>query len=176
MLRATEVSRGARAAVALVALLCTGGCYESDIPLDPAPQFAVDPALLGTWRCLPFDADAQEQPATVVVESPRDRLYGITWQEEGKKADRYEAYASSVRVPRLLNFHELNKSPDSKAWVFGRYTFLRPQVFQLQIVRDEALEKVEKTRPGLRNAIERLRASQSLFVDFCLCVRAKDAK
>jgi hypothetical protein len=165
-----------REVIALVAALCAGACYESDFPLDSAPQLAVDAALLGTWRCLPLNADAQEPPATVVVESPREHYYEVTWQEEGKSPDQYEAHASSVRVPRLLNIQELKDGVGSNKWAFGRYTFFRPQVFQLQMVSDKALEKVEKSRPAVRDAIEHLRENPSLFVDFCVCVRAKDGK
>ena len=171
------MSRRGRAVVVLVAVLGAAGCYESDLPLEPTPPpVAVDASLLGTWRCLPFDADAQEGPATAVVTSPRDYVYAVTWQEEGGGPERYEAYASSVRLPRLLNIHDLKAGTGPKAWAYARYTFLRPQVFQLQIVSDKALEKVEKSRPALRDAIERLRDRPSLFVDFCVCVRAKDGK
>jgi hypothetical protein len=173
MRRVIEMSRRGKA-IALVAVLCAGGCYESDFPLDSAPQVTVDAALLGTWRCLSFDADPQERPATVVVESPREHVYGVTLQEDGKGPEHYEAHASSVRIPRLLNIQELKDGVDSRPWVFARYTFLRPQVFQLQIVSDKALNKVEKSRPAVRDAIERLRASPSLFDDFCVCVRTKD--
>jgi len=106
MRRVIEMSRRGKA-VALVAVLCAGGCYEADFPLDSAPQVAVDAALLGSWRCLSFDAGPQERPATVVVESPRERVYGLTLQEDGKGPEHYEAHASSVRIPRLLNIQEL---------------------------------------------------------------------
>lgn len=164
-------------AVALAAALGAAGCYESDFPLDPVPPpAAVDAALLGTWRCLPVDGDPDEAPATVVVTFPREHVYGMTWQEEGKGPEPYEAYASSVQIPRLLNIHDLKAGATSKTWAFGRYTFLRPQVFQLQLVNDTAIEKVEKTRAAVRDAIERLRDSPSLFMDFCVCVRAKNPK
>jgi hypothetical protein len=173
MRRVIEMSRRGKA-IALVALLCAGGGYESDLPLDSAPQVAVDAALLGTWRCLSFDAHPQERPATVVVESPREHVYGVTLQEDGKGPEHCEAHASSVRIPRLLNIQELKDGVGSRTWVFARYTFLRSQVFQLEIVSDKALNKVEKSRPTVRAAIERLRASPSLLIDFCVCVRTKD--
>ena len=163
-------------AIALVVALSASGCYESDFPLEPAPQVAVDASLLGTWRCLPSDADPQEGPATVVVESARERVYSVTWLEEGQNPDHYQAYASSVRVPRLLNIQEVKEGVGSTTWVFARYTLLRPHVLQLQLVSEKALENVEKSPPAVRKAIERLQGNPSLYEDFCVCVRAKDGK
>jgi len=163
-------------ALALTVALVMNGCYESDFPLDSTAKVSVDRALIGTWRCLPFDGDGQEPPATVVVESARDRLYAIDWREQGKDPERYQAYASTVRVPRLLNIQVLKDGVASTAWIFGRYAFLRPDVVQLQIVRDKALERVEKTPTAIRKAIEGLQDSVSLYEDFCVCVRAREEK
>ena len=96
-----DTSRYARA-LALVAALGACGCYESGFALDQDPRAPMDPALVGTWRCLPVDADADERPATVVVKTARPNVYGVTWQEEGGTPEQYEAHASSA-LPRLLN-------------------------------------------------------------------------
>ncbi len=161
---------------ALMAVALLSGCYESDFPLDPAPQIGVDAALVGTWRCLPLDGGADEQPATVVVQSDGARQYSVTWREGDKDPDRYRAYLSSVRVARLLNVQWLKEGKSDNAWAFMRYSFLRPGVLYLQVVNKDALKNIEKSPAALRRAIERLEKGSSLFVDFCACVRAKDGK
>ena len=46
---------------------CASGCYESEFPLDADPLIDVNPALLGTWRCLPLDGEADEPPVTLTI-------------------------------------------------------------------------------------------------------------
>lgn len=164
---------GARA-LAVIAMALTGGCYESDVPLDAAPRLEVDTAWLGTWRCLPFNADADEQPATIVAKGAADRRYDIAWQEGEKPPDRYDAFASAVGEARLLNVQEVKADGATGKWVFVRPTLLRPDVLQLQIVNEGALKDVERSAPAVRAAIERQAASATLFIDFCVCVRAKE--
>ena len=62
----------------------------------------MNPAVLGTWRCLPLDGDAHEDPVTLTVgrSSGRPRVYDVVWQEDGATPDRYDAYASCCRAPR----------------------------------------------------------------------------
>jgi hypothetical protein len=159
--------------MAVIAAALLGGCYESDFPLDAAPALDVEEQWLGTWRCLPFNADADEDPVTVSVRRGAERRYDITWLESGKAPERYGAFASSVGDTRLLNVQE-SKADGSGKWVFLRPTLLRPNVLQAQIVDADALQRAEKTAPAVRQAIERQLASPALTVDFCVCVRAKD--
>jgi hypothetical protein len=160
-------------ALSVVAAVFISGCYESDVPLDPTPQIGIDLALLGTWRCLPLGAGAEEKPATVVVTSDGPRQYGVTWREGEADPERYRAYLSSVRVPRLLNVQCLKEGKTEKTWEFIRYSLLRPDVLYLQVVSDDALKDTEKSPMALRRAVERLHKQPTLYVDFCACVRAR---
>ena len=164
---------GARA-MAVVAMALVGGCYESDVPLDPEPRLEVDTAWLGPWRCLPFNADADERPATIVARRAADRRYDIAWHEGETPPDRYEAFASAVGEARLLNVREVKADGATGKWVFVRPTSLRPDVLQLQIVNEGALKGVDKSAPAVRAAIERQVSGPTLFIDFCVCVRAKE--
>ena len=164
---------GARA-MAVIASALFGGCYESDFPLDPAPRLELEEAWLGTWRCLPFNADADEDPVTVSVKRGPERRYDITWLESGKAPERYGAFASSLGDTRLLNVQESKADGAGRKWVFLRPTLLRPNVLQAQVVDADALKGTEKTAPAVRQAIERQLASPALTVDFCVCVRAKE--
>lgn len=158
-----------------LAALALGGCYESEFALDAAPQVAIDPAVLGTWRCLPIDADADEQPATMVVARAGSRAYAVTWREGEKPPDRYEVFPSRLKGARMLNIRELPESGADRKWVFGRYASPRPKVLYLQIVNDKALSGVKKTRGSVRQAIARLQKSPALYTDFTVCAKAKDA-
>jgi hypothetical protein len=161
-------------AVAVVALALTGGCYESDVPLDPAPTLEVEEAWLGTWRCLPFEADADEEPGTLTIRRGPERRYDVGWQETGKAPDRYEAFASTVGGAPFFNLQEVKPTGERGKWVFLRATFLRPAVLQVQVVAADALEGVERSPSALRQAIERQLASPRLTMDFAVCVRAKN--
>jgi len=158
----------------MIAVALVGGCYESNFPLDPAPQADVEEAWLGTWRCLPFDAGADEPPATVWVKRASDRRYDVTWQEGGGDPDRYEAFASSVEGQRFLNVQERKTDGAGGKWVFMRPTLLRPNVLHVDIVGADALKGVEESAPAVRRAIARQLASPSLAVEFCVCARAKE--
>jgi hypothetical protein len=171
----TLTFRSARIA-ALVVAVSLGGCYESESPLDPAPQAAVDSALIGTWRCLPLEGVQYIKPATVIVKATQDRRLDVSWQEDGSEAHFYRAYGSSARVPGLLNIQPLNDRGAVGKWVFHRYSVLRPGVVQLQYASNKSLETVDKSPAALRAAIERLQGDPALFQDFVVCVRAKDAK
>lgn len=164
------LSGGVRAVGMLSALLVSQGCYESTFPIDAAPQAAVQPALLGVWRCVLHDAKATEQPATMTVARGREGMYAVTYQEAGKEADRYEAHASVVRGETILNTRDL--SGRRRPWVFMRYALLRPSVLQLQVLNGDALK--EQTSPaGLRSAVERLRRKPGAYLDMCVCARAR---
>jgi hypothetical protein len=162
-------------AAALIAAATVGGCYESDVPLDPSPRIEVDEAWLGTWRCLPFAADADEQPATMVVERAADRRYGVTWREGDGEPDRYEGFASAIEGSPFVSLQERKANEPGGTWVFVRPTLLRPNVLQVQIVDENALKGVEKSAPALRGAIARQLSRPGLTVDFSVCVRAKQA-
>lgn len=163
-----------RAAAVLLATAMALGCYESDFPLDPAPRGEVEKAWLGTWRCLPFNADADEQPVTVRVKPGQDRRYAITWQETGKDPERYEAFATSIRGTSLWNVRELKAGGETGSWVYLRPSLLRPSVVQVQVVDGKALEKVEKSAPAVRRSIEQQLSRPGLYADFCVCVAAKE--
>lgn len=166
-------SRVARTSVAVLLAAVAAGCYESAFPLDPEPRVELDGRLLGTWRCLPLDQDADEQPVTLTVTQTRDRVLGVVWQEPGKGPDRYEAYASTVGGGPLLNVRELTDGTPSGQWVFARYELARPNVLQLQIVAQEAMAGVAKTPVAVRQALEPRRLDPALYSDFCVCARAK---
>jgi hypothetical protein len=171
----TPILRSARIA-ALVATGLLAGCFESDFPLDPSPPAAVDAALVGSWRCLELGGKADEA-ITIVVRAAQDRRYDVSWQSAGGgRPDLYRAHGSSVRVPGLLNIQPVRDGAAQGAWVFHRYTFLRPHVVQLQFASKKVLEGVEKSPGALRAAIERLQGDPTLFTDFVVCARANDPK
>jgi hypothetical protein len=157
--------------VSLAAVLAAA-CF--DHPIDPAPQIALDPALVGTWRCLPVDGDADDKPATVAVAPQGTREYAVTWKEkQGEEPDRYRAYLSSLPIPRLLNVQLLKEGQKDKTWVFVRYPMLRRGVVHMEYLDDERLKGVENTPVALRRAVERQRKSRELFKDWCVCVLVK---
>jgi hypothetical protein len=167
-----------RRLVAGAALLsCTvvlGSCYF-DAPIDPTPKHALDPALVGTWRCLAVDDKPDAKPVNFVVTPARDLVYSIRFDDGEGTPDIYEGHASEVKGHTVLNVRDLDPRY-TKPWAFARYTFLLPSVLRVQLVNDEALEGVEHTSPSLRAALERLDGRADLYGDYCVCVRTVAAE
>ncbi len=86
-------SRGWHAAGALSAVLACVSCYESRFPIDPQPQADGGQELVGIWRCVPIDGRPTQRPATITFVPTAGRALAVTFQEDGKEADHYEAYA-----------------------------------------------------------------------------------
>lgn len=163
----------ARLALTL-ALAAAGGCYESPVPLDPAPQADIDPGVVGTWRCLGSGADPGDEAVTIIVKRTRDRVYEADILEEGQEPDRYEAHASLVGGRPLMNVRDLDATK-GKPWTFARYDLLRPDVLEIRVAADDALKGVDPTAAALRKRITSLSGDPRLFAGFCVCVRQKTA-
>ena len=126
-----------RATTALRALIvCASGCITacySDSPLDSQPQVELDKKLLGSWRCIPPDAEGETDDTALVALAPREgaaREYAITWTDPGKEPERYRGFLSTVQGGQVLN---VETDPDPKAsgrWVFVRYTFLKDTKYE----------------------------------------------
>jgi hypothetical protein len=157
---------------AVVVLAVTGvGCYDSEVPLDQAPQANIDRALVGAWRCLPFEAGADAEAATLTVGRETDLLYSITLQEGQKEAERYQAHPSLVKGATLLNVKDLDPRLPAKPWTLARYSLLQPDVLHVQVVGKKLLRSVEKSPASIRQALERLHDRRELYQDLMVCVR-----
>lgn len=165
-----------RLAMILTAGLAAG-CYESEVPLDPAPQVDADPALFGVWRCLPLDGDPAEAAATVTVNrGSQARTFAAVWEEPGDTPDRYEGFASAVDRVAYLNTRERRADGSLSPWFFLRPSLLRPNVLLLQVVDDAAMSGVPKTSAAVREALRRRRDDPGLLSDGALCARARAAR
>jgi hypothetical protein len=158
-------------ATLLLGALTLASCYDFDAPVDPTPGRPLDPALLGTWRCLGVAPKADAKPANFVIAAARERVYSIRFEAEDEEPDLYEAHASDLKGRILLNVRDLDPRFPTKPWSLARYSFLRPDVLHVQLVDDEALEGVDRTPVALRAALERLDTTPGLYVDFCVCLR-----
>jgi hypothetical protein len=152
--------------------MAAAGCYESPVPLDPAPQADIDAAAVGSWRCLGSSPDADGEAVTITVARTRDRVYEADFIEEGKEPDRYEAYASLVKGKPVMNVRDLGAT-NGKPWTFARYELLRPDVLEIRVAADDALKGGEPTAAALRKRIEAMSGDPRLFEGYCVCVRQK---
>jgi hypothetical protein len=162
------------ALVLAAAVVAASGCYESPVPLDPAPQADLDPGVVGSWRCLGAAPDADGEAITIAIARTRDRVYQADFIEDGKEPDRYEAYASLVKGKQVVNVRELKADAGKgKDWVFARYELLRPDVLEIGIADDDQFKGVEATAAGIRKHFESRAADPRLLGGFCVCVRQK---
>ena len=143
------------------------GCYESAFPLDPAPQLAVDPALVGRWRCI--TPDQSDDGVTVTVDRSGDRTYAVAVQEAKNTPDRYEGYLSSVNGTTLANLRNLEGG--KKPWTFLHVSVLRPNVLFVQWLDKALFKGVAETPQAVRAVIARERRNPALLQDVCVCVR-----
>ena len=164
-----------------VALIAAGlllpACYDFDFPLDPRPQVAVDPRLIGTWRCLGAQADSDDAPALLRIERRSEAQAHWTFEslagDGAPEKSEYDVHASSVQGASLLNALELGEKANGK-WNFVRYSFLLPDVLRVQVVNDEPFAEV-KDAAGLRKEVEKRKNDPRIYTDFLVCVRKKAA-
>lgn len=152
--------------------LAVAACQASS-PLDAFPQLDLDESLVGTWRCIPLDADETDEAwVTVRANSAQERTYAITWRE-GSQTQEYEAFASSVADSTILNVREAG---DADGWAFVRYDFLAGNLLRIERAREEIFDGTASSSE-VRAALERaLDGDDSAFEDFMVCVGARGAQ
>jgi len=166
------VARWCTLALLLSAAAVLVSCFDFDAPVDPSPQVGVDPALVGSWRCLPADPGPTDKAATFVVSSAGERSYIVAFDDGDGDAEAYEAYPSLVKGRPILNVRNPKPGTFSKRWALARYSFLLPTILHVQLASDDRLKGVDQSPSALREALERLDGSPDLYVDYCVCVRA----
>ena len=127
------------ALVLIGVVLSLWGCYESSFPLGPPEAGNLDAAILGTWRCV--QGGEKETKSFLITVMPFDeRQYYVGLDIEGEKAIHYRAFSSAIKGTTLLNLQELDPKTvtSERKWIFVRYTFLRPNILQVELVKDEA--------------------------------------
>lgn len=188
-------TRAGLSASVLLLAFAGPGCYEFDAPLDPTPQVAVDPSLVGSWRCLSVP-DPDEPAYGLAFTATDDRRYSITMlagketatggqeaeagsgagsEANAESEDVFDAYTSRVDGDTVLNVRG-RKDRGQARWVYVRYSLLRPDVLRLELADDDVLEPKAQTTPELRAALHRQRRDPKLYVPFCVCVRAPRPK
>lgn len=161
-----DLRRTIGAAAVAVLAVSLPACL-SPVPLDPRPQADLDPRLVGAWRCLPPEAAADDEPITLTVAAPRERVSKVTMAETGKEPDEYEAHGSTVGGRTIANVRDLGAK--DKPWDFAEVEFLRPGVLLIRIAGEDAFKGVALTPAGLR---ERM-GKPGAFSDFAVCVPQK---
>lgn len=171
--RTADTIGAMRTPLRLIVWLATAAlaaCYESPVPLDPAPQADIEPGVIGAWRCLPPEPGPTDGPANLTVTRSRGRVYDAVFVADGEEPDRYEAYASVVKGRQVVNVRDL-KATNAKPWAFVQYALLRPDVLEIRIADDDAFTGVAATPAALRKRFEA--GEPRLFTGYCVCVRQK---
>ena len=156
-------------AAALLAGACASGCLPGfEAPIDAVPSVAVDPALVGRWRCVTADPE-NDEPATLSFTAKTAQEYAISFAITGEKTSQVTAYASTVNGVPLLNVPWSEGKSDT-TWTVLRYAFLRPNVLQVQDVDSNEFEAALKTA-SLRAVLEQHLADEGATLDLFMCVR-----
>jgi hypothetical protein len=164
-----------RLAVLLALSSTLSGCYESDFPLGPLAEATIDPRFIGNWRCV--QVEENESAAMLLTALPFDeKQYYVGLAAEGETTLHYRAYGSTVRGTTLLNIQELepDRQPAERKWSFVRASLLKPNVLQVEIVREEPFQNVEASAKAVREVVERMHQSPELYEDYCVCARVME--
>jgi hypothetical protein len=168
-----------RSALLLIAgiVLCLYGCYESEFPLGPAGSGSIDTRIPGIWKCVQ-GGDKENKPFLLTIMPFDGTQYYAGVETEGEKASHYRAFSSSIKETSLLNLQEIDANPAlaDRRWIFIRYTLLKPNILQIELVKDEAFKGIDRSLAAVRKNLEEKIASPALYQDFCVCTRGGDKK
>lgn len=78
----------------------------------------------------------------------------------------------------LLNLQELDPKtvPAERKWMFIRYTLLKPNILQVELVKDKAFRGIDPSPSAVREVVEKKIDGPELYQDFCLCTRVWEKK
>jgi hypothetical protein len=143
--------------------LAFSGCLAGS-PLAPGDPETVDGALIGKWRCIGFDDDAEVGILTVARKDPK--TYEVEASGEPRPS-KWEAFTVKVEKDRFINVRDLDSSND-EPWTLLRFTLYRPNLLYLEAVRYEAWKA---RRRDFQKALLDASTRETLFEDYLSCVR-----
>lgn len=146
-------------------------CYEAPFPIAEPGEVVLDDDVLAKWRCLPSDAGADVEAASMTVAPPVRGMHAITFKAAGEEAEDYEAHVSVVGGRKIVNVRGLRG--DVKKWTFMRYSILRKGVLHVEVLSDDAVPR-QSSPSGLRSTMEKLSKSGAGYEDVCTCVRVSE--
>lgn len=173
MISASLTLRRCVMTLALVfAVFSLAGCYQADFPLGSPKAGTIDGAILGQWRCVQ-GGRSENSVLLITAMSFDEKQYYVELNTAGEKPLRYRAFSTAIEGERLLNLQELDvRTPvPQRKWVFVRYTLLKPNILQVELVKDEALKGVGPSPSAVRDFMERNVTNRELYRDFCVCTR-----
>src|SRR5262249_6424464 len=155
-----------RAAVLLVCAGSLAACIYEE-PLVPGNAEKPDTRVLGRWRCVsPDDQDAVLLDVALLPDQRYKAVFG-----SGNDQSTFQAYAVKFDGRTLLNAQEVVNG-NARKWSLVRSALLRPDVLHLETAREEPFRQAQT--PQQRTAVLlRLLKTDTLFEDFCTCVRVK---
>lgn len=158
-------------------VLCLYGCYESEFPLGPAGSGTIDTKIVGDWKCVQ-GGDKESKPFLLTLLPFDETQYYAGLVTEGEKPSHYRAFSSSIKETSLLNIQEIDVKPAlaDRKWLFIRYTLLKPNILQIELVKDEAFRGIGRSLSAVRKNLEEKIASPALYQDFCVCTRGGEKK
>lgn len=160
-----------KAVLAAVCLCAVAGCYSTANPIDAAPQTDLDSRVVGGWRCMFANPDANSVFALEVKRSVKDpRQYDATTMVTGGELGHFRAYGSLAGGIIVVNLQALDADAGETPWTFLRYAFLAPNLLKVDAVDEDAVEGLPDTPGALRKRLEATDAA-NLFAEAFVCLR-----
>jgi hypothetical protein len=162
-------TRSRWAVPSLVACTLLGAACYSQFPLDATPRVPVSSDLLGEWTCRSGDS---AEAASVTVKASDARRYQIVWQDHGRKAEHYQAFASLIGTRRLVNVAAApgEDSGWSHPWVFVEAN-VSSGVLRIRVAGEHVVTGKERSPQEVRKALTRAISDPDFLGDSISCQR-----
>jgi hypothetical protein len=165
----TERPTSRWAVPSLVACALLGAACYSEFPLDAAPREHVSSDLLGEWTCR---SGASAETANVTVKASDAHRYQVVWQDQGRKAEHLQAFASLIGTHRLFN---VAAAPGEDSGWFHPWVFVKANVsagvLRIQVVGEHVVTGKERSPQEVRKALSRAVTGPDFLGDPILCQR-----
>jgi hypothetical protein len=150
-----------RLPIVAVALAVSGCLQAAPEPLTPAPEVALDAALVRDWRCV---TSGEDGTLRLALTETAPGVYRLRFELPGEDPMIFEGHASAVDGTTVLSVRDLSEKDKPTGWSFAIPTLHRPEVLELRYAQIEELE------PPPRAQVAASLASGKGLVQACVCV------
>jgi len=142
-------------------LIVQGGCYESQLPLGPSGQTAVDEKLVGGWLQVPDDQNADNPVRLAVIKFNQHEYFAVWRWKKGPDCIVTRAYCTPVDGVNFLNVQNI-KDPEAqqREFIFFKYAFsdegqlILEAVSQKPLLKDRKFDSSEQFRQFVKQHLD----------------------
>ena len=119
-------------------LLCTIGCYESEVPLSSNPSPKIDLKLVNYWGSIPKDKN--ETKYKLAIFKFNENEYLISWRENQGETQITRGFITIIDNLKILNIQNIGTlDKKDRTYFFFKYMINDEGILKVQILSDENL-------------------------------------